>query len=254
MRVLMWLLALAVILGSFTSTGVTGSMPTIRYIDYKVYDPVYLARDLGLFTKHGVNVVSVGENLSAVDELVAISGGAADMVTASIPALLNAKAAGLDVIGVADMQSVLPEQPLLEFYVREDSSIRTVADARGKTWAVNNFKAIFHYMALTALAKAGVPEDTVRFTRLFFTEQIVALEKGQVDIIGVPEPFASFVRNNYAGKFRRLTTVLDIAGPKQLVLYTTNSRVDKDAVQRFIAATWPERSWRSGLALTPRTS
>ncbi len=194
----------------------------VRYVNFKVCDPVYVGIDQGFFAKRGITVEIVGDVLAGPTAIQAVAGGSAEAGLSSIPALINADAAGLPVLGVTDIQSAIGNQALEEFFVQSDGDVRSVADLRGKTVAVNLWKSSFHYTVLMALEKAGIPEDQVKFVLLPFDKQEVALEQGQVDLIGLMEPYASHAKATYGPKFKVLFTALDVFGEKQFTCHFVN--------------------------------
>lgn len=187
----------------------------MRYANLKVYDPVYVAIEKGFFKDRNLEVSILGDTLGGPTAIQAVAAGQAEAGLSSIPALINANAAGLPVTGVTDIQSATPEQPLEEYFVRADSGIKTVADLKGKKFAVNLIKSSFHYTAIMALENAGLTEKDVDFVLLPFDKQEQALATGQVDVIGLMEPYISHAKSVEGNKITRLFTALDVFGPKQ---------------------------------------
>jgi NitT/TauT family transport system substrate-binding protein len=200
----------------------TAPMPVIRYANLKVYDPVYVAIDQGFCERRGVKVEIVGDTLGGPTAIQAVAAGYADAGLSSIPALVNANAAGLPVIGVTDIQSALPKQPLEKYFVRADSGISSITDLKGKNFAVNLWKSSFHYTALMALEQNGMGEKDVNFMLLGFGDQAAALDKGDVDVIGLMEPYAAQAQAVYGDKFKELFNAIDIFGEKQFTLHFVN--------------------------------
>lgn len=194
----------------------------IRYVNFKVYDPVYVGIEKGFFKQHGIEVEIVGDVLAGPTAIQAVSGGSAEAGLSSIPALVNANASGLPVSGITDIQSAIGTQALEEYFVLADSNIQSIDELRGKTIAVNLWKSSFHYTLLMALEQHGIAEDEVTFVLLPFDKQEVALNQGQVDVIGLMEPYASHARATYGDKFRLLFTALDVFGEKQFTCHFVN--------------------------------
>jgi len=232
-RLVLILAGLLLLMAAIVGIARSAVPPKVRYLSIKFYDPFYIAYERGLFAKHGIRVTLEFTHAGGPTVVAAIAGGSADVGTVAIPALINATVAGLPVVGFADVQSILPGQPLLAFFVRNDSLVKTPADAYGRIWAVNTSGAAFHYLAILALKQWNVDPAEVNFVTLPFDAQVLALEHGTVDIIGLPEPFAT-----YAGQrgFRRLITALDIVGPKQVTLYAARPDFDKKTLAKFVGA------------------
>jgi len=221
---------------------------TMRYVNFKVYDPVYVAIDKGFFAKYNLEVKIIGDVLGGPTAIQAVAAGAAEAGLSSIPAIINANAAGLPVIGTTDIQSALPKQPLEYYYVRADSPIKSIKDLKGKQFAVNLIKSSFHYTAIMALEQSDMTEKDVNFVLLAFDKQEEALIRGQVDVIGLMEPYNTHAIKTYGDKIRLLFSAPDVFGNKQFCTHFVNrvwAQYNPAAVQAFVsgivdAAVWIE--------------
>lgn len=164
----------------------------------------------------------MGDGLGGPTAIQAVAAGAAEAGVSSLPAIINAVAAGLPVQGVSDLQSALPGQPLEYYYVRKDSGINSLADLKGKTFAVNLIKSSFHYTAIMALEKEGIKEDQLEWKLIPFGNQAQALEQGEVDVIGLMEPFNGKAKAVYSDTFKLLFTAEDVFGQKQFTTHFVN--------------------------------
>jgi ABC-type nitrate/sulfonate/bicarbonate transport system substrate-binding protein len=229
-----------------TVTKGSGDLPIIRYANLKVYDPVYIGIEKGFFKNHGVEVKIVGDNLGGPTAIQAVSGGSADAGLASIPAIINSVAAGLPILGVTDIQSAVGKQALETYFVRADSKITSIKDLKGKKVAVNLWNSSFHYTVLMALEKAGISEKDVQFVLLPFDQQAVALEKGEVDVIGLMEPYVSQVQVTFKDRFKVLFNALDVFGEKQFTLHFINkvwAKYNPDSASAFVAGIVDSVNW-----------
>lgn len=199
-------------------------MPVVRYINFQVYDPVYVAISQGFFQAHGIEVTIVGDVLGGPEALQAIAAGGAESGLASLPALINAVAAELPVIGVTDLQSSLPGSPLETWWVPVDSPIRSVKDFKGRTLAVNIWRSSFHYSLLMALADYQIHEGAVSFVQLPFAQQVEAALHGDVDVIGLMEPYTTHMQALYPGRFRQVLDAQAIFGNRQFTVHVVNQR------------------------------
>lgn len=222
------LLALLFVLGIFRLFGHVPAneapppLPVVRYVNFHVYDPVYVAIDKGFFADRGVDVQVVGDVLAGPTAIQAVASGSAEAGLSSVPALVNANAAGLPVQGIADIQTTLAGQPLQRWYVRKDSPIRTLSDVAGHTYAVNLWKSSFHYTSLRALQDAGVDSSSVTFQLLSFPDQINALLAGEVDIIGLIPPYQGYLLAEHGDEVRELWNDYDYYGSKHVSLIFVN--------------------------------
>ena len=217
---------------------------TIRYIGFRVYDPVYIAYELGFFEEQGVKVEIIDLMTAGPTALQAISGGSAEAGLSFIGAIINARVQGMPVIGVSDIQSSFAHAPLAEFFVRADSGIDSIADLRGRTIAINLVHASFHHKWLMALEAAGVGEDEVSWVVLPFEQQELALSNGHVDAIGVLQPHTVRPRNN--PELRTIMTAYDVFGARQFTTHVFNSvwaEQNPEAVTAFVAAIAQAVEW-----------
>jgi NitT/TauT family transport system substrate-binding protein len=77
-------------------------------------------------------------------------------------------------------------------YVRPDSPIKSLADLRGRTIAINAPKNILYLRVASVLAEHGIPVNSVKFvTNIPFPGMPAGLKAGTIDAAVLPEPFAS---------------------------------------------------------------
>ena len=216
----------------------------IRYIALKVYDPVFIAQEKGFLSKHGVTLEITDLVTAGPTALQAISGGTADACHSSYMAIIAARAQGLPIIAVTDLQSAIGSQALEEFFVRKDSGIYSVADLKGKTIAINLVKSSFHYTWLMALEKAGLSETDVNFIILPFEQQELALANSRVDAIGLMQPYVLHAKENKDLKV--LYTALDVFGQKQFAAHVMNriwAENNPSLARGFVAAVVEAVAW-----------
>lgn len=194
---------------------------TMKYVGLKVYDPVYVAKDKGFFAEEGLDVEIVDTVAGGATAVQMVSSGDVQGALLSTMALINAANAGMPVVGVTDIQSAFAETPLEEFYVRADSGINSIEDLKGKTIAINLVKSSFHYTWLMALENAGMSEKDVTFVNLPFDQQEGALMRGDVDAIGLMQPYSPSARNN--PELKQLYTAVDAFGERQFCEIFINS-------------------------------
>ena len=210
---------------------------TFKYVGLKVYDPVYIANDLGYFEELGLDLEIIDTVAGGSTAIQMVASGDIQAGLASTMALINAKANGLNVVGVADIQSSFNEYPLEEFYVKKDSNINTINDLKNKNLAINLVKSSFHYTFEIALASNNISNNEVNYISLSFDQQIEALKRNQVDVIGLMQPYASQARNDE--ELKLLFDACDIFGEKQFCLIYVNEEYAKgnqDKVKKFVSA------------------
>lgn len=125
-----------------------------------------------------------------------IAAGQADFATLSLPAFATAIAKDIVPGGmkiVADnFQDARDGYASQVFYVLEESGIRTIADLKGKTIAVNAFGTAVDLLLRVALKKNGLdPRRDVRVVEVSFPSIGAAIREKRVDCGVLPLPFGA---------------------------------------------------------------
>lgn len=216
----------------------------IKYVGLKVYDPVYIAEDKGFFDEEGIDLEIVDTVAGGATAVQMVSSGDVHGALLSTMALINAKNTGLPVIGVADIQSTFKDSPLENFFVKKDCGISSVKDLKGKKIAINLVKSSFHYTWLMELEKNGMTEDDVTFVSLPFSEQQAALERGDVDAIGLMQPYVKSARDSE--KLTKLYDAYDTWGERQFCEIFLNEKwatKNAEKATRFVSALRKAMDW-----------
>lgn len=219
-------------------------VPTLKYIGLKVYDPVYIALEKGMFDETKVNVELVDLVAGGATAVQMIESRDADAGLLSYMALVNAVNEGMSVTGVADLQSSFEEAPLEEFFVRKESGIKDITDLKGKKIAINLVKSSFHYTWLMELEKAGMTEEDVEFVVLSFDQQILALKNGQVDAIGLMSPYSAEALND--ADLEKMYDATDTFGERQfcdIIASTKYGEENPEALTAFVEGITEAMDW-----------
>ena len=214
----------------------------MKYVGLKVYDPVYIALENNFFEGIDVELVDVVAGGATAVQMVA-SGDVQGCLLSNM-AVCNAVSAGMPVIAVADIQSAFKEAPLEEFYVLADSNIYTIQDLKGKKIAINLVKSSFHYTWLLELEKAGMTDEDVDFISLSFADQKEALLNGQVDAIGLMQPYSGMARTDE--RCRQLYNAVDSFGERQfceILLNTEWASANPELATRFVSGIAKAAEW-----------
>lgn len=217
---------------------------SLKYIGLKVYDPVYIALEKGMFDESKVNVELVDLVAGGATAVQMIESRDADAGLLSYMALVNAVNEGMSVTGITDLQSSFEEAPLEEFFVRKDSGIDDITDLKGKKIAINLVKSSFHYTWLMELEKAGMSEDDVEFVVLSFDQQILALKNGQVDAIGLMSPYSAQAFND--PELTKMYDATDTFGERQfcdIIASTKYGDENPEALTAFVDGITKAMDW-----------
>jgi len=148
--------------------------------------PVYVALQHGLFDAHGLDVtpVTLNSGEQATQELLS---GQLQFTFSNYVTTILAASQGAQLRVVADGAQTLPNTN--DLMVARNSPIRSVAQLRGKTIAVNATGNIATMMTDSTLRAYGVPVDSVRYKVVPFPDMASALASHAVDAAWMAEPF-----------------------------------------------------------------
>jgi NitT/TauT family transport system substrate-binding protein len=149
--------------------------------------PSYIAKDEGIFAKHGLDVdLVLLTNQGAV--ISALVGGSAQIVTPSALAVIQASDQGIDVVFVAS-SSMSPSKSRSGIFAKNGSGIHTAHDLIGKTVGVPSLNTLIHVIARRWLEEEGVDYNKVNFAEIGFQQMYDALNAGIVDGVSAIDPY-----------------------------------------------------------------
>jgi ABC-type nitrate/sulfonate/bicarbonate transport system substrate-binding protein len=216
-------------------TQVASAQPVVRYANFKAYDPVFVGIEKGFFKMAGVTVKLVGNYPSGPASVQGAATGQVDAGLCAVTGLIAARAAGIQVRGIADSQTEFNSAPLQRFYVRSDSDIRTIRDLKGKRVAVNSTAGSFYYALLVALSRNGMSASDIRPVIMPLGQMQQALMDGQVDVVGLIDPFNRKLELD--GGARLLFRAVDAMGARHVsLIFFTLDYMERNhrAVQAFV--------------------
>jgi NitT/TauT family transport system substrate-binding protein len=149
--------------------------------------PSYIAKDHGIFQKHGLDVdLVLLTNQGAV--ISALIGGSAQIVTPSALAVIQASDQGIDVVFVAS-SSMSPSKSRSGIFVKNDSGIHNAKDLIGKKIGVPSLNTLIHVIARRWLEIEGVDYNKVNFAEIGFQQMYDTLNAGIVDGVSAIDPY-----------------------------------------------------------------
>jgi len=163
---------------------------TVRaaYIPVVTWLPAWIAKDKGFFEKNDLDVsLTVTQNLSLLPGTL---GRQFDLAPSTPPDLIKAVVGGIDVVAVAGQAIETKDNPSTHLIVRNDSTIQSVQDLKGKVIATPALGAIIHVSLLHSLKKNGIDPASIRAVEVPFPNMADQLKAGNVDAVEALEPFA----------------------------------------------------------------
>ncbi|HZC58062.1 MAG TPA: ABC transporter substrate-binding protein [Xanthobacteraceae bacterium] len=150
--------------------------------------------DIG--THYGKDYVIDGTRFSGSDKRAqAFEAGAIDIASSSANGVIFAAAQGVSGKIIASISRESQRGYSTSFYALASSPIKTVADLKGKTIAVNGFETSGHLWLKTELAKAGIAESDVTIVPIPFPAMAESLRSGKIDLGEFPQPFDALLHN-----------------------------------------------------------
>ena len=162
--------------------------------------------------------------------LEALTAGALDFGTTGEAPPIFAQAAGSPLLYVG----YEPPSPAGEaILVPKDSPIRTLADLRGHTVALNKASNV-HYLLVQALASAGMKPSDISTAYLAPSDARAAFERGAVDAWAIWDPFLSAAQE--ATGARTLADGTGLAPNRQFFLATRDFAGTQPDILRLLNA------------------
>jgi sulfonate transport system substrate-binding protein len=145
---------------------------------------------------HGASVQWAGPFAAAAPALEALNAGAIDVTAGSSTASITGLAAGVPFVVFAYQKMSPASEGIV---VKQDSPIRTLADLKGRTVAVNR-GGTGEYLLMQALARNGVDAASVKRVYLSPADSGAAFDQGHVDAWATWDPFVSIAVRSYGAR------------------------------------------------------
>jgi ABC-type nitrate/sulfonate/bicarbonate transport system substrate-binding protein len=155
----------------------------------------YVAEDLGIFRKNGLNVKTI--EIPGVGSANAVISGSADFAQISSITLTRAAAKGQHMLAIAETSN----KPIIQVALRKDlaeaagfdpkaSFAKRAAVLRGRTIAVDATGSLIHGYVLLMAKRAGIPVDDVHVAIMQPPNMIAAFKTKQIDGLAMSPPWA----------------------------------------------------------------
>jgi ABC-type nitrate/sulfonate/bicarbonate transport system substrate-binding protein len=158
------------------------------------FAPGYLAEDLGLFAKQGLNVKSVV--IAGIGSANAVISGSADFAQISGATLTRAAARGQRLLGIVSTLN----RPTIQIVLRKEVAAAAGFDPkaplaerarlmRGRTIAVDSINSVIHAYVLLLARRAGYNPDEIRIAPMAPNSAMAAFQTRQVDGFAMSMPW-----------------------------------------------------------------
>jgi len=186
-------LALVLTLGLASNLGWAQAQKTPLTVSYTAtpeFGSAFIAKERGLFEKHGLDVtlqlIPVSPNVPG-----AVMSGSVQVGGATPPVLLQAVDSGLDLVAIAGGGVYENSSRALGLVARTGVSINTPQDLIGKKVGVPGFGAAMHLLVKRWLMDKGVDPKKVTFIEVAIPQMPDVLKGGSVDVVATAEPFVT---------------------------------------------------------------
>lgn len=172
---------------------------TVSYGPGYPWIPAFVAKDQGIFAKHGLDVtlqfIAVGSNQPA-----ALIAGTSQVAGLSPPIVLFADVGGADLAIVAGANGQSKNGTTGGVLARPEAKIARPADFRGKKVAVPGLQSAYHIAFMKWLQDRGVAPRDVTFVEVPINQMNDALRTGAVDAVVAAAPFYGQILAAHSGE------------------------------------------------------
>jgi len=181
--------------------------------------PYAIAMGLGLFQKHGVDVSAIRSAPGSTPTIRELVSGGLAYADAGITGVLQARAAGADVVPIGCSVNTFSE---VIWVTMPDSTVTSINELRGQRIGFTTARSATNMMAVLLVNSAGLQQDDVEFIAAGgFPQAITALEAGAVDVIPMVEP--TFSRDGH--RYRILARGNETFPPMSNTMFLTRQEV-----------------------------
>jgi ABC-type nitrate/sulfonate/bicarbonate transport system substrate-binding protein len=139
----------------------------------------------------------------------AFEAGAIDLASGSANGVIFGAAEGVTAKMIASISRESSRGFSTTFYVKENSSIKSVSDLKGKTVGINVYGSGIYYPLVLLLRKNGLdPEKDIKLVETGFPGSEDAIRTGRVDVGVLNQPFAARAEAKAAYKLAPLPELL----------------------------------------------
>jgi NitT/TauT family transport system substrate-binding protein len=148
----------------------------------------YIAKDQGLFEKHGLDVEMVYMTKGSIIP-ASLVGGSLDVGIVTAPSMIRTAEGGMDLVALAATNVNSPSKRVIALMVRNDLKIEKAQDFEGKRIGIAGRYGILDTLFQKWVADRGGDLKKITFLEVGFAQMGDMLKSGQIDGATVVEPF-----------------------------------------------------------------
>ena len=170
----------------------------LGYANATEFLPAFVAKDKGIFARHGLGVTM---NAIATSSLVApaLVSGSIDIGINTPPNILLAAEAGMDLVAVSGAARILKTNPRIALVTRPGMNIGSAQDLKGRRIGVPGFNSSIEMVFRKWLLDNNVSPSAMTFIEISLPQMPDMLKGGQVDAVTAIEPILSRIVASGAG-------------------------------------------------------
>jgi NitT/TauT family transport system substrate-binding protein len=205
--------------GTTTAGGGDGTTKTkLGLLPITDVAPLFLARDKGVFAKHGLEIETTFAAGGAAI-LPSVESGEFDFGYSNIVSLLlfQSKGGKIKLVAGGGLTATGTTPDYSQMIVKADSPIQRLADLSGKKVAINTLKNALEIVVKDSVKKDGGDPNSIDFREYAFPDMAGALQSGAVDAIQHNEPFQTILKRQ--GGVRTLAQPFVISAPGEVLAF-----------------------------------
>jgi NitT/TauT family transport system substrate-binding protein len=171
---------------------------SVGYVPVTDFLPLLVAKDKGIFERHGLDV-SVTKIMLASNVPAALMSESLDIGMGTGTMLLQTADSGLDLVAICGVSRFTSGNPIVSLVARTGTKIASAADFKGKKIGVPGFNSVIDVTVRKWLLDRQVALDTVAFSEAPFPQMRDLLANGTLDAVAVLEPFRARIIGDGTG-------------------------------------------------------
>jgi ABC-type nitrate/sulfonate/bicarbonate transport system substrate-binding protein len=192
--------------------------------------PIFVAKDLGLFEKHGLDVeplvITGGSTL-----LQALVGRSIHSANVAAMAPVRAIASGADLAVTATFLN----KNLYSFIARKE--IRNPADLKGKKIGIANFGGANQFSVLTALKAWNLPSESVQLVPSGNNmARLIAMDGGRIDATVIPNSSVGLATKRGMTVLASIAEIVKEFPDRTVIMERSYLQKERDNAKRFMRA------------------